>query len=411
MVQSISTVEQSQVQLQSVEDKNPKEAEAVKDGSSFQSIIAEMFDSAKEGSPQEVAGGEEGLDAGSGNRLKNRKSPDKNTEVFPDIVAGELLNPEEGLNTGANDGLSETGIKSRKNRELQIENLSVMETGEKIPVSGGLSMEGSAFLEKTEFSNGSDSKERKVKKKTPENISITSENLPGQNVLKADFTDANESIQTDSKIEKPDFQKGTLEEKIQVIDLRTGNSGEGAGADNRGSNTFQMNIGDGGSFKSLFRQIQENGISKSTFSQFLSSQIKEAVPGIVQQGTIILQNHSQGSIRLFLNPESLGTVKIDLKISENHVTGNIKVFSSEAFEAIKDNLESLKAGFIAGGFEDASLDIEYSGASDYSGEKNGQNSPGNYENYRPVIAEKDLSSPVMAAAFGIKTDGTVNLFA
>ena len=110
-----------------------------------------------------------------------------------------------------------------------------------------------------------------------------------------------------------------------------------------------MNIGDGGSFKSLFRQIQEKGISKSTFSQFLSSQIKEAVPGIVQQGTIILQNHSQGSIRLFLNPESLGTVKIDLKISENHVTGNIKVFSSEAFEAIKDNLESLKAGFIAGG--------------------------------------------------------------
>lgn len=411
MVQSISTVEQSQVQLQSVEDKNPKEAEAVKDGSSFQSIIAEMFDSAKEGSPQEVAGGEEGLDAGSGNRLKNRKSPDKNTEVFPDIVAGELLNPEEGLNTGANDGLSETGIKSRKNRELQIENLSVMETGEKMPVSGGLSMEGSAFLEKTEFSNGSDSKERKVKKKTPENISITSENLPGQNVLKTDFTDANESIQTDSKIEKPDFQKGTLEEKIQVIDLRTGNSGEGAGAENRGSNTFQMNIGDGSSFKSLFRQIQEKGISKSTFSQFLSSQIKEAVPGIVQQGTIILQNHSQGSIRLFLNPESLGTVKIDLKISENHVTGNIKVFSSEAFEAIKDNLESLKAGFIAGGFEDASLDIEYSGASDYSGEKNGQNSPGNYENYRPVIAEKDLSSPVMAAAFGIKTDGTVNLFA
>lgn len=411
MVQSISTVEQSQVQLQSVEDKNSKEAEAVKDGSSFQSIIAEMFDSAREGSPQEVAGGEEGLDAGSGNRLKNRKSPDKNTEVFPDIVAGELLNPEEGLNTGANDGLSETGIKSRKNRELQIENLSVMETGEKMPVSGGLSMEGSAFLEKTEFSNGSDSKERKVKKKTPENISITSENLPGQNVLKADFTDANESIQTDSKIEKPDFQKGTLEEKIKVIDLRTGNSGEGAGAENRGSNTFQMNIGDGGSFKSLFRQIQEKGISKSTFSQFLSSQIKEAVPGIVQQGTIILQNHSQGSIRLFLNPESLGTVKIDLKISENHVTGNIKVFSSESFEAIKDNLESLKAGFIAGGFEDASLDIEYSGASDYSGEKNGQNSPGNYENYRPVIAEKDLSSPVMAAAFGIKTDGTVNLFA
>lgn len=411
MVQSISTVEQSQVQLQSVEDKNPKEAEAVKDGSSFQSIIAEMFDSAREGSPQEVAGGEEGLDAGSGNRLKNRKSPDKNTEVFSDIVTGELLNPEEGLNTGANDGLSETGIKSRKNRELQIENLSVMETGEKMPVSGDLSMEGSAFLEKTEFSNGSDSKERKVKKKTPENISITSENLPGQNVLKADFTDANESIQTDSKIEKPDFQKGTLEEKIQVIDLRTGNSGEGAGAENRGSNTFQMNIGDGGSFKSLFRQIQEKGISKSTFSQFLSSQIKEAVPGIVQQGTIILQNHSQGSIRLFLNPESLGIVKIDLKISENHVTGNIKVFSSEAFEAIKDNLESLKAGFIAGGFEDASLDIEYSGASDYSGEKNGQNSPGNYENYRPVIAEKDLSSPVMAAAFGIKTDGTVNLFA
>ena len=411
MVQSISTVEQSQVQLQSVEDKNPKEAEAVKDGSSFQSIIAEMFDSAKEGSPQEVAGGEEGLDAGSGNRLKNRKSPDKNTEVFSDIVAGELSNPEEGLNTGANDGLSETGRKSRKNRELQIENLSVMETGEKMPVSGDLSMEGTAFLEKTEFSNGSDSKERKVKKKTPENISITSENLPGQNVLKADFTDANESIQTDSKIEKPDFQKGTLEEKIQVIDLRTGNSGEGAGAENRGSNTFQMNIGDGGSFKSLFRQIQEKGISKSTFSQFLSSQIKEAVPGIVQQGTIILQNHSQGSIRLFLNPESLGTVKIDLRISENHVTGNIKVFSSEAFEAIKDNLESLKAGFIAGGFEDASLDIEYSGASDYSGEKNDQNSPGNYENYRPVIAEKDLSSPVMAAAFGIKTDGTVNLFA
>ena len=97
MVQSISTVEQSQAQLQPVEDKNPKEAKAVKDGSSFLSIIAEMFDSAMEGSLQEVAGGEEGLDAGSDNRLKNLKIPEKNQEVFPDIVAGELLEPEENL--------------------------------------------------------------------------------------------------------------------------------------------------------------------------------------------------------------------------------------------------------------------------------------------------------------------------
>lgn len=411
MVQSISTVEQSQAQLQPVEDKNPKEAEAVKDGSSFQSIIAEMFDSAMEGSLQEVAGGEEGLDAGSGNRLKNRKSPDKNTEVFSDIVAGELLNPEEGLNTGANDGLSETGRKSRESMELQPENRSVEETLENLPVSGGLAFEGTESLEKTEFSNGTDSKEKKVKKKTSENISLLPENQRGQNVLKADTAEVNESVQAYSKNEKHDFQKGTLEEKIQVIDLRNGSSGDVFVGEQRVDNSFQMNIGDGGSFKSLFRQIQEKGISKSTFSQFLSSQIKEAVPGIVQQGTIILQNHSQGNIKLFLNPESLGTVKIDLKISENHVTGNIKVFSSEAFEAMKENLESLKAGFIAGGFEDAALDIEYSGASDYSGERGGQNSREDFENYRPVLAEKDLSSPVMAAAFGIKTDGTVNLFA
>lgn len=411
MVQSISTVEQSQSQLQPVEDKNPKEAEAVKDGSSFQSIITEMFDSAREGSLQEVSGGEEWLDAGSDAKPRNRISLEKKQGDFLDTAAGMALNQDENSLTGAKDKLLKSGAQSREGTGLQPENLSGKEAWENLPGSDGLFLEGAVQGEKAEFSGGSDSREKKLKKKTSENISTALENTQGQNVLKSDLAELNESIRTEPKNERPDLKKGTLEEKIQVIDLRTGNSGDTSGAENRGGNSLQMNIGDGGSFKSLFRQIQEKGISKSTFSQFLSSQIKEAVPGIVQQGTIILQNHSQGNIRLFLNPESLGTVKIELKISENHVTGNIKVFSAEAFEAMKDNLESLKAGFIAGGFEDAALDLEYSGASDYSGEGGRQNSREDYENYQPVLVEKDLSSPVMAAALGIKTDGTVNLLA
>lgn len=108
---------------------------------------------------------------------------------------------------------------------------------------------------------------------------------------------------------------------------------------------------------------QTAGASGSTFQQMLSQQIQFNAPDFVRAGNIVLQNNNSGSINMILKPENLGNVKINLHLSDNVITGQITVNSKEAFDAFKQNLETLKQAFQNSGFENANLSLSYADTS------------------------------------------------
>ena len=108
---------------------------------------------------------------------------------------------------------------------------------------------------------------------------------------------------------------------------------------------------------------QAAGASGSTFQQMLSQQIQFNAPDFVRAGNIVLQDNNSGSINMILKPENLGNVKINLHLSDNVITGQITVNSKEAFDAFKQNLETLKQAFQNSGFENANLSLSYADTS------------------------------------------------
>lgn len=105
---------------------------------------------------------------------------------------------------------------------------------------------------------------------------------------------------------------------------------------------------------------QAAGSSGSTFQAMLSSSVQENAGEIVKAGNIILKDNNQGSINLILKPEALGNVKISLNLNDKVISGQINVQSQEAFEAFKENLESLKQAFAQSGFETGTFDLNFS---------------------------------------------------
>ena len=93
----------------------------------------------------------------------------------------------------------------------------------------------------------------------------------------------------------------------------------------------------------------------------LANQIKQNAGEFVKAGSIVLKDNNAGSIKLILKPESLGNVKVDLQISDKNITGRIVVASQEAFNAFKENADSLKQAFINSGFENANFDLCFAG--------------------------------------------------
>lgn len=78
---------------------------------------------------------------------------------------------------------------------------------------------------------------------------------------------------------------------------------------------------------------------------------------IVRHASIALHNGGEGVIKLALRPDSLGNVKIHLKMSENKITGYIIVESEEALNAFRREIASLEKAFRDSGFADANLDL------------------------------------------------------
>lgn len=97
-----------------------------------------------------------------------------------------------------------------------------------------------------------------------------------------------------------------------------------------------------------------------SFQNTLARELHENLNGdIVRHASVMLRDGGEGTIRLSLRPETLGTVKIRLEITENKITGRITVESGEAFKAFEQELHSLEQSFRDSGFDGASLEMAF----------------------------------------------------
>jgi hypothetical protein len=97
-----------------------------------------------------------------------------------------------------------------------------------------------------------------------------------------------------------------------------------------------------------------------SFQSTLARELHENLNGdIVRHASVMLRDGGEGTIRLSLRPETLGSVKIRLEITENKIAGRIIVESGEAFKAFEEELHSLEQSFRDSGFDDASLEMAF----------------------------------------------------
>jgi len=107
----------------------------------------------------------------------------------------------------------------------------------------------------------------------------------------------------------------------------------------------------------LSSDTQSAQASGSVFQQMVSQQIAASAPDFVKAGSIVLKDNNTGTINMALKPEALGNVKITLELSDKVVSGHITVASREAFEAFRQNLDTLKQAFVQSGFDNATFTL------------------------------------------------------
>ncbi len=76
---------------------------------------------------------------------------------------------------------------------------------------------------------------------------------------------------------------------------------------------------------------------------------------------IILRDGGSGEIRLVLKPESLGSVRVRLNLSDNVIDGKIFVDNPEVKHVLEGSIDSLTRALSADGFKTASLQVSVSG--------------------------------------------------
>ncbi|MDD6899088.1 MAG: flagellar hook-length control protein FliK [Treponema porcinum] len=179
---------------------------------------------------------------------------------------------------------------------------------------------------------------------------------------KIKVTDYRSEEKTDFALEKTDEKKSQL----KITDVKYDRNTAEMTLDLAKADTAQMNI--------LSSNSQTAGANGSQFQAMLTNQIQQSAPELVKAGNIILKDNDVGQIKLVLNPESLGNVKIDLHISEKNITGRIIVASAEAYNAFKESADSLRQAFINSGFETAGFDLQFAGQNASGQQEQHQNS-------------------------------------
>jgi len=148
-----------------------------------------------------------------------------------------------------------------------------------------------------------------------------------------------------------------------------------------------------------------------SFTEVLAARLgSEGAVDIVKAAQIVLKDGDSGLIRLRLEPESLGGVKIELRLAEKSIEGRILVESEEAKAAFEKALDGLKDAFAREGFESSSLEVSVG-----SEGREGNPGAGPGEDSGPFWSERlssfDRAVPTERAIEARRAEGRVDILA
>lgn len=161
--------------------------------------------------------------------------------------------------------------------------------------------------------------------------------------------------------------------KYSVIDLRMAAPKEDAAGPDRAARAVAESgrVEDAGLFaeRGSSREAATLGEAKAaaepqggaSFKEALAQRLEAGSGELVRAAQLVLKDGDLGLIRLRLEPESLGGVKIELKLAEKQISGRIVVESDLAAEAFRSSLDSLRDAFAEAGFDARAIDVEVRG--------------------------------------------------
>ena len=383
-------------------DIKKADAEPVRNGDSFLTMIKKMIAAAKDGSKEtdEARFEDARLREDKIRDLSLQKEAGKqNTELSSEdpkskkIDAEKLLNSKEAYLKEAKDLTKKPKNETRK---LHSENLDTQKVQKNMPELE-LKDEIKDFLPQdvkedetiSLFSDEALKKLDKADKKKTQSLDEEKAAQAGKLGLlsKTDKKDLSKKLSSQTEAAQENLNKKPVSKskpKISVEDLRSMPSAQADAAIHTTAsesrvetdNSVDMVIDFSGKAQNASQggdlQNTQNGSeaqkTSQTFSAMLAQEIRDASADFVQAGKIVLRDNNAGEIRLHLRPENVGAVKINLELSEGkRVTGTVTVASKEAYDAFEKNLDNLAKEFKQNGFEFAEFNLNWSGFSGQEG--------------------------------------------
>lgn len=287
----------------------------------------------------------------------------------------------------------------------------------------------------------------------PASMSLASSTLNVKNAQHVSGMGKQGNLEDNSKLRTKGINKSGIEtlgsstesaeggKKIRVVDMRlkartelaerqtidrklsqgSGNAAEGSGEAIKHEASVARNHVDGSGFSANVGSRLEgaidnpslqakDGAQPQSMSENLASRLRDGAADIVRSAQIVLRDGDSGLIRLRLEPESLGGVKIELKMTEKQISGRIVVQSDIAGEAFRSSLDALKDAFAECGFETTALEVEVRNGLATGSEGNGGDHAGEERDepyWSRSLRELDAAVPMVATA---GRDGLLNVF-
>ena len=263
--------------------------------------------------------------------LKNGKTSAEQTAAAAELAGVNLKN-----------GLSEKSSEKAKTDKTRLKTDRLAE---------GLSLRAEGFKVKT--------KDKNAPSRPSLEFSAVSGSL--KNNLKSD-------LKSGLKTEKKDSKESAA--KLKIVDVRRNSSAasekafkiekgaEPGVAKSEGSDAFKMLSASESEAVLDFSKEHSRSQNIKSFQSSVTAQLKDSLNSqIVKQAGIVVKDNGTGEIKLVMKPESLGKVRIQLSLNDNHIAGRIIVENNIVREIFESNLENLYKAFGSEGFESGALEV------------------------------------------------------
>lgn len=309
------------------------------------------------------------------------------------------------LNADSRSKLLKEAQNKKNQFSLDNQNVSVKKTESANGQKDALSLQKSANLQESTI----EEKNSKVKKTKSESkltkdgiegneafLTLHLNQMNGANSLKKTNQEADVSSSKEKKISDIDAKKKqTKGEKLtlQVNDFRQVDQGDSASIKkNEGESRVSTDSKDvrfvlGENASNPGKESLSVKQGSETFQGALERALHDNFNGeIARTGSIVLKANDTGIIRLALRPEALGTVKIELNLADNSITGKIIVESEEAKAAFENNINDMVKSFQEQGFDSAKLEVSVGSNGGFQERQNKEQ-----ESSKPWFSERSLS--------------------